>query len=58
MIDLLARTTLWAIASLIMLGTMLAVIVVNIPVLLFSLLFDRHSFSRLVQNFRSAIAQK
>ncbi len=58
MIDLLARTTLWAIASLIMLGTMLAVIVVNIPVLLFSLLFDRNSFSRLAQNFRSAIAQK
>ncbi len=58
MIDLLARTTLWAIVSLIMLGTMLAVIVVNIPVLLFSLLFDRPSFSRLVQNFRTAIVQK
>lgn len=58
MTGLLARTALWAIVSAIMLGTMLAVIVINIPVLLFSLLFDRRSFGRLLRNCRSAITQK
>lgn len=57
MIDLLARTTLWVIASVIMLGTILAVIVINVPVLLVSLLFDRHAFVRLLKNCRAAITQ-
>jgi hypothetical protein len=54
MMSLVIRTVLWAVASLIMFGTMLAIILANIPVLLVSMLFDRQSFCRIMRNCRPA----
>lgn len=58
MINLIMRTALWVVTSLVMTGTMLAVALVNLPVLLFSLMFDRQRFYRLVQSCLSSYGSK
>lgn len=58
MISLAIRAMVWAIASLAMLGTMLAVALVNLPVLLLTLLIDRRHFNQLLKNWRSSYGGK
>lgn len=58
MISLAMRAMVWAIASLAMVGTMLAVALINIPVLLLTLLIDRQHFNQLVKNWRSSYGGK
>lgn len=58
MISLTMRAVLWAIASLAMVGTMLAAALVNLPVLLLTLLIDPRHFGKLVKNWRSSYGGK
>lgn len=58
MIDRVVGFVLWLFVSSLMVVALSAVVVINIPVLLFAMVFDRHLFVELIDCYQSSYADK